>query len=156
MYTSFASAGPIQQLLQQDHDRLDALLARALSPEGALDAQAYEAFRKQLLRHIGIEEKLLFPVARRVGIAAQTLERLRADHGRLTALLVPSPTPELVAELRAILAPHNATEEGDGGIYAICEALAGADALELLRRIREAPEVKTRPHQNRIRPKRLG
>lgn len=156
MHTSFQSSGPIQQLLHDDHRRLDALLKRITETEGVIDPISYEAFRKGLLRHIGIEEKLLFPVARRVGVASETLARLRADHARLTALLVPRPTPEIVAELRAILAPHNATEEGDGGIYAICEALAGADALELLKRIREAPEVPTRPNQDRIRPKKLG
>lgn len=154
MHTSFASSGPIQQLLEEEHRKLDALLAR-VQPDGAIDPVVYERFRKTLLRHIGIEEKLLFPVARRVGVALETLARLRADHARLTALMVPTPTPELMAQIRAILAPHNATEEGDGGIYAICEAVAGADALELLRKVREAPEVPTRPNQDRIRPKKL-
>jgi len=36
-------------------------------------------------------------------------------------MLVPSPTPSLCAQLRALLARHNPLEDGVEGLYAICD-----------------------------------
>jgi hypothetical protein len=63
------------------------------------------------------------------------------DHGAL-ALLVPTPTPSIVAAIRAILNQHNAVEEGPGGVYEQCEALAGDERDEILDTLRKAPEVR--------------
>jgi hypothetical protein len=52
----------------------------------------------------------------------------------------------IVATIRRILSAHNALEEGPGGVYEVCEQLAGAEAEALLARLRAAPEVPVHPH----------
>jgi len=135
--------GPIARYLADDHARLDALLGR-----GASDPAAYSEFRRGLLRHIGMEEKLLLPAAQRAngGKALPAAVRLRLDHGALAALLVPTPTPAIRAALRGILARHNALEEGPDGVYAACERLAGDDRAPLLAALRAFPEVPVNAH----------
>jgi hypothetical protein len=141
--------GAIAELLSVDHDRLDALLAKATAAPDAIEGEAYAAFRAGLAKHIGMEEKILFAAARRATLPpalADKLARLRADHGQLTLLLVPTPTPAIAAQLRAILEPHNVVEECDGGVYEACEALLGADAPPILAKLQSAPEVPMRPY----------
>jgi len=135
--------GPIARYLADDHMRLDALLTR-----GASDPAAFADFRKGLLRHIGMEEKILLPAAQRArgGEPLPAAARLRLDHGALAALLVPSPTRAIRAALRGILARHNALEEGTDGVYAACEQLAGDDGATLLASLRAFPEVSVNPH----------
>jgi hypothetical protein len=120
-----------------DHDRLDRLLAAALEAP-YFDRDAFEAFRAGLLRHIGIEEKLLFPALRLRGLAIDAT--LRREHSAIAALLVPTPDRALAAELHALVARHNAREEGAGGLYDAAEALLGADADDVLTRARAAAE----------------
>lgn len=136
--------GPIQEYLSRDHARLEELLARAVAPGDALDREPFDRFRAGLLRHIAIEEKILFREARaaRGGEPLELFRRLRTDHGALAALLVPTPTVELVAEIRSILGPHNELEEGPGGLYAGCDELLAADAAGLLQRMIAYPAVK--------------
>ena len=138
----------LHRFLADDHARLDALLRRAANDGGRIDADAYRAFRAGLLKHIGMEEKILLPAAQRArgGTPLPVAAKLRLDHGALAALLVPSPTPAIIAALRTILTAHNPLEEGPGGAYQACdEALAGArDAL--LAELRGAPEVRVAPH----------
>jgi hypothetical protein len=74
--------------------------------------------------------------------------KLRLDHGALAALLVPTPTPTIIAALRAILAAHNMIEEGPGGVYELCEQLAGPEAEALLAQLHAAPEVPVAPHSD--------
>jgi hypothetical protein len=74
--------------------------------------------------------------------------RLRIDHGAITSLLVGTPTPELVGELRSILVPHNAIEEGPAALYAACDALAGEGAGALVERMRAYPRVKVAPYRD--------
>jgi hypothetical protein len=113
-----------------------------------IDPVAYAEFRAGLLKHIGMEEKILLPAAQqaRGGEALPIAAKLRLDHGALAALLVPTPTPVIVATIRRILSAHNALEEGPGGVYEVCEQLAGAEAEALLARLRAAPEVPVHPH----------
>jgi hypothetical protein len=68
------------------------------------------------------------------------------DHGALAALLVPTPTHEIVAQLQGLLAQHNALEEGEGGFYDACVKLVAADEETLLRRIAAAPPVPLAAH----------
>jgi hypothetical protein len=140
----------VGRFLADDHDRLDALLARAKADPEAVDRAAYAEFRKGLLRHIGMEEKILLPAAQRGhgGEPLPVAARLRLDHGALASLLVPSPTAKIVAAIRHILGPHNEIEEQPGGVYETCERLAGAGAEgeELLARLRAAPEVPVHDH----------
>jgi hypothetical protein len=139
----------IRDLLEADHARLDALLARAAGgTRSALDLGAYAEFRAGLLRHIGLEEKILFPTARRLqgGEPLAQARQARLDHAALAALLVPTPTVDIVARLRALLALHNRLEEGPAGIYAACEELAIAELPALVARLRAAPPVPPAPH----------
>ena len=140
--------GPIETFLTADHARLDSLLAVAVRPDGTVDAQAYAAFRQGLLRHIAMEEKVLLPYAKakRGGEALPVAAQLRKDHGALAALLVPSPTPQICAELRAILSRHNALEEGHEGLYAACDTLAHGEADGVIARLGALPSVPMAPH----------
>lgn len=137
--------------LAADHDRLDALLKRATATPESFDMGAYEEFRRGLLRHISIEEKIALPAIARLqgGTQSPLAERLRLDHGALAALLVPPPSAAIVRTLFSILAPHNALEEANGGIYWLLDMLAGAEAAEILRQMKSAPEVKVLPHNRK-------
>lgn len=141
-------SGPIPHFLTDDHSRLDGLLRRATAHPDAIDRAAYAEFRAGLLRHISMEEKILLPAAQqaRGGEPLPAAAKLRLDHGALAALLVPTPTPAIIAALRTILAAHNTIEEGPGGVYEICEQLAGTAVDTLLARLRAAPEVPVSPH----------
>ena len=143
-------AGPISRYLAEDHDRLDALLRAALDRPGELDRVHFDAFRAGLLRHIGIEEKILLPAAReaRGGEPLPLARRLRIDHGAITSLLVPTPTPAIAGELRTILGPHNLVEEEPGGLYEACDALLAGRAAELVARMQAYPPVKVNRYQD--------
>lgn len=140
--------GDIYRFLNDDHARLDALLERAAVDPMAIDLAAYAEFRAGLLKHIGMEEKVLLPAAqkRRGGEPLPAAAKLRLDHGALAALLVPPPRAAIVAALRAILKAHNPIEEAPGGIYEQCEELAAAEAGQILRQLQNYPEVKVLPH----------
>ncbi|MGB8930331.1 MAG: hemerythrin domain-containing protein [Anaeromyxobacteraceae bacterium] len=145
-------SGPIARFLAADHDRLDQLLAQATATPETIERESYEAFRAGLLRHIGIEEKILVTAFRKAGPPDPGFDalarRLRIDHGAIAALLVPSPSHALVRELRSILAPHNAVEEGEAGFYARCDARLAAEADALVTRMQAYPQVPTMPHND--------
>jgi hypothetical protein len=140
---------PIFQFLAADHERLDALLTKAVAGD-AIDLAAYGAFREGLLRHIALEEKILLPAmtAARGGDAIPQARRLRIDHGAIAALLVPAPTPEIAGEFLRILLPHNMVEEGAGGVYEECDRLLSADAAAIVERMRAYPQVKVARYQD--------
>jgi hypothetical protein len=140
---------PLVHFLAEDHARLDELFRRAVDREGSIDQTAYDGFRAGLLRHIGMEEKILLPAAQRLGRKSLTIAHaLRLDHGALASLLMPTPTPAIIMALRAILTRHNQLEEGPDGLYACCERLAGPEAGVLLERLKAAPEVHIMPHSD--------
>jgi Hemerythrin HHE cation binding domain len=141
-------SGRIYRYLANDHERIDDALRRATSRPETIARDAYAEFRARLLRHIGLEEKILLPAARaaRGGEPLPIASKLRLDHGALTALLVPTPTPAIVAVIRAILERHNLLEESPGGVYEQCEQLVGGEADEILKRLVTAPAVKVLPH----------
>lgn len=140
--------GPIENFLTADHARIDALLGRAERPDGTIDAEVYAEFRQGLLRHIAMEEKILLPYARskRGGEPLPVAAALRRDHGEIAGLLVPSPTRDLCAQLRVVLARHNQLEERAGGLYATCDMLAGTDADHVVERLKAQPQVPMAPH----------
>lgn len=140
--------GPIHEFLTRDHQRLDALLRQSIAEPAKIDMAPYEEFRRGLLRHIAMEEKVLIPEAKRVrgGEAPAVAKQLRADHSALAALLVPTPTHEIVRAIQDILEAHNPLEEDPGGLYDVCEELAGEGAGDLLARIEAVPEVPTAAH----------
>jgi hypothetical protein len=115
---------------------------------GVVDRAASAEFRAGLLRHISLEEKILLPAAQRWqgGEPLPLAAKLRLDHGALAALLVPTPTPAIIAAIRAVLVAHNALEEGPGGVYERYEQLAGAEADALLAQLYAAPDVPVAPY----------
>jgi hypothetical protein len=142
------AAGPIRLHLTADHRRLEALLDAAERSE-RFDLARYAEFRDGLLRHIGIEEKILLPAARAArGAALEIAVRLRLDHGAIAALLVPTPTPAIVATLRHILDRHDAIEEGVDGLYATCDRLLTGDAPALVAQMEAYPSVRSSPHND--------
>lgn len=141
-------AGPIARFLAADHRRLEELLERAAAPPGGIDAALFEQFRAGLLRHIAMEEKVLLPAARRArgGAPLEIAPQLRLDHGAIAALLVPTPTPDVVRRLRALLTLHDALEEGPHAVYDDCDRLLTSEVNALLEQLRTYPEVRTAPH----------
>src|SRR5574340_694713 len=111
----------LHQYLANDHDRIDRLLKQASvkNHQGGIDISAYEEFRKALLRHISMEEKIAFPaLSRQLGDAIKpVLSKLHLDHSAIVELLVPTPTASVVATISSILAVHNTLEEKSDGIY---------------------------------------
>jgi hypothetical protein len=143
--------GPLYRFFAADHRRLEALLDRALAGEGPLDLAPFAAFRAGLLRHIGMEEKALFTAARaaRGGRPLEHAARLRVEHGAIAALLVPTPTRAIVADLVSVLSPHNRCEEDPGGAYDACDEALGAAAGErLVSRLRDFPEPPLKPYND--------
>ncbi|HTY57483.1 MAG TPA: hemerythrin domain-containing protein [Bacteroidota bacterium] len=140
--------GPIAAYLAGDHDRLDRLLEQASGDGSRIDQIAYAEFRSGLLHHIRMEETVLLPAALRLqgGRPIAVAERIRLDHGALTALMVPPPDRSILNTIRAILQVHNALEEQEGGMYNVCEQLAGDEADALLLKIAEVPDVPLHPH----------
>ena len=141
----------LTHFLAEDHRRLDALLQAAMSDPDKVEPVAYDQFRSGLLRHIGMEEKILLPSLQRLqsGVPFPHAAKLRFDHGALAALLMPTPTPPILAAIRAILSAHNRLEEGPEGLYATSERLAASEADALISRLRAAPEVTVTPPSDR-------
>ena len=142
--------GKIYRYLAEDHARLDGLLRRATIQPNTIEPSVYGEFRAGLLKHIGMEEKILLSAAQRLrgGKPLPIAAKLRLDHGALAALLVPTPTPAIVDAIRAILNAHNPIEEGADGLYEQCENLAGAEAEQILVQLRSAAEVKVARHMD--------
>jgi hypothetical protein len=141
--------GPLFRFLADDHRRLDRILHEAAAA-APIETRLFEEFRGGLLRHIGIEEKLLLPAARRArgGQPLPLAKLLRAEHGALAALLVPAPTPRVVAKILQVLGPHNDLEEGPGGLYDSCDELLAGEAAALIERMRAYPPVPLAPHND--------
>lgn len=149
--------GAIARLLEEDHDRLDELLARSVADPEHFDLESFGQFRSGLLRHIGIEEKLLMPLLREQGgeHAAMALT-LREGHSALASLLVGPPDHALVKEILSILEDHNPLEEGEDGMYAIAERLLGDRLEETLEKVKNYPEVPAMPYRMSARVQRTA
>ena len=132
----------LHEFLAGDHVRLDALLASSLSG----NIEAYDSFRRGLLRHIAMEEKVLFPLLRAHRGATPLEEQLHRDHAALTVLLVPPPTGPELLQIASILDTHNLLEEKLGGLYEIVEQLAGDELEALMARVHAVPEVRVVPN----------
>lgn len=138
----------VTEWLIDDHRRLHALLEKARTSE-PFDAAAFATFRAGLLRHIGIEEKILLPAARRArgGVALERAWDLRLDHAALTSLLVPTPDAALCGEIMSILGPHDEKEEGASGVYAECERLwSDEESRALTERVAAFPAIPLAAH----------
>lgn len=144
--------GLINSFLGDDHRRLDALFQSAFADRTAIDHAAYGQFRAGLLRHIGMEEKILLPAAQeaRAGQPLPVAAKLRLDHGAIASLLMPTPTGAVIDMLREILAGHNEIEEGPDGVYEMCERAVGQNVEQIMARLHSAPVVKVMPYSDTI------
>lgn len=135
--------GAISRLLAGEHRRLERLLELAAQGE----TEAYSEFRKLLLRHIGIEEKIVFVEAQRArsGAALPVAAQLRLEHGALAALVMLPPRSVTLRAIRAVLERHNPLEEGPGGVYAAAEEALGPRCPQVLEAIKAAPQVPVSP-----------
>jgi hypothetical protein len=142
------NAGTIREYLEHDHRRLDSLLSRAARDPSEIEQGAFAEFRRGLLKHISMEEKILLPTvqALRQGEPLPIAAQLRLQHGAIAALLVPSPRSAVVNALKAVLAKHNAIEEGADGVYAECDRIVGPELVVLLSRLQKAAEVPVASH----------
>ena len=136
-------AAELHEFLSRDHERLDALLARCMR---SIDTEAYDLFRRGLLRHIAIEERVLFPLFRASDAMTDVEEQLHRDHAALAALLVPPPTHAEIAQIAVILEPHNELEERHGGMYERIEQLSAGELASLMTRVHAVAEVRVAPH----------
>ena len=142
--------GPVTRFLADDHRRLEQLLQTAVTSAGQVVQETYDHFRAGLLRHIGMEEKILLPAARRWngGQPLSIAAKLRLDHGAIAAVLMPTPTTDIMATLHSILEQHNLVEEGPDGWYEICDRLAGAEVKQLMIKLHATQEPAVLPHSD--------
>lgn len=142
-------AASFARLLEDDHRRLEMLLDQAVANPDVIDLDAYAGFRAGLLRHIGIEEKLVMPPLRAEGGDAAALAAvIREEHSAIALLLVPPPTHALVEEIRSLLVQHNPREEGDEGLYAIADRLLGDELGAVLDKAAAYPPVPPAPYRD--------
>ncbi|MCB0714372.1 MAG: hemerythrin domain-containing protein [Chitinophagaceae bacterium] len=133
-----------------DHRRIEALLEKATQQPDEIDRELYHQFRIGLLKHIKMEERILFPAAKKAngGIDLPLQARLKKDHGALTALLVVSPNAGIIKILRHILELHDELEEKEGGMYEACAALTQAETATLISALQHTKEVPVHPHND--------
>lgn len=141
---------PLYKFFTEDHHRLEAILDKATENPNEINMDFYQKFRTGLLTHIKMEEKILFLAAQKANnneplpIAGQ----LRLEHGAITALMVPTPTPDIVKVLRYVLEKHDLAEEKPGGMYDACEAMTHHQTQEILDQLAEVTEVPVHPHKD--------
>ena len=145
--------GLLYQFFAHDHERLDGLLGQSAAGPDDINTTAYQEFRKGILKHISMEEKILLPAIERLqgGRPFSDSTRIKLDHGAITALLVPVPSKSVLHAIGAILRDHNPLEEGPGGLYEVCEQLvtAGDQLEEVLKRVHSAPEIPVVPNNDK-------
>ncbi|MGC3974789.1 MAG: hemerythrin domain-containing protein [Nitrospira sp.] len=144
------ASGVVANFLAADHRRLDGLLQATDVHPGRINREAYDQFRAGLLRHIGMEEKLLWPALQRWrgGGPLPLAAKLRLDHGALATLLMPTPTAQILATIRRILSEHNRVEEGPDGLYALCDRLPDTEMKPLWDAVQVAPTVSVMRHSD--------
>jgi len=138
---------PIHQFFTEDHHRIKKLLINATKKSGEIEMDYYHQFRTQLLRHIKMEEKILFPAAKKANpeVMKELLPQYRLEHGALTALMVPPPTLSLIKVIRYLLDKHDLAEEEPGGLYDVCERLTHEQTQEILEQLMATKEVPVHP-----------
>lgn len=141
-------AGKLSSYFIADHRRLEALLNRAFATAERIDEKVYSEFRSGLLKHIGLEEKILMPTMKRLnnGVPHPLAGTLRLEHGAFAALLVPPPSKKIAAVLHTIMSRHNKLEEGEDGLYTGCERLIKDHIRELMTQANNFPDVPVMPH----------
>jgi len=138
---------PIYQFFTNDHRLIDELLDKATENPDKLQMDYYHQFRTGLLKHIKMEEKILFPAAQKANgnVPLPLAAKLRLDHGALTSLMVVPPSAEVIKVLRFVLDKHDLLEEEPGGMYDVCEKLTEGETNQLLQELEKVAEVPVHP-----------
>jgi hypothetical protein len=138
---------PLYHFFTNDHHRIDQLLDKATKNPGEVETDYYHQFRTGLLKHIKMEEKILFPAAQKANenVALPLAAKLRLDHGALTSLMVVPPSSEVIKVLRYVLDKHDLLEEEPGGMYDVCERLTEGETNTLLQQLEKVAEVPVHP-----------
>ena len=138
---------PLYQFFTKDHRRLDELLDKATEKPADIEMDYYHQFRTGLLKHIKMEEKILFPAAQKANgnVPLPLAAKLRLDHGALTSLMVVPPSADVITVLRFVLDKHDLLEEQPGGMYDVCEKLAEGETNHLLQELEKVAEVPVHP-----------
>lgn len=138
---------PLYHFFTKDHRRIEALLDKATENPEDIQMDYYHPFRKGLLTHIKMEEKILFPAAQKANedVPLPIAAKLRLDHGALTSLMVVPPTVDVIKVLRYILEKHDIAEEEPGGMYDTCEKLTHDQTQALLQQLSGVTEVPVHP-----------
>lgn len=137
--------GELHSFLTEDHERLDALLTACRE---RVDPRKYTEFRAGLLRHIGIEESVLFPLLRAAKGTTELEPQLHRDHAAIAALLVPPPSSFELDQIAEILAVHNVLEEQPGGLYDVIDQLASTEIDALMVKVHAIPQIPLAPHSD--------
>jgi hypothetical protein len=133
----------IYQFFTKDHRRIELLLEKSTEDVNNIDMDYYHSFRTGLLKHIKMEEKILFPAAQKanLGTPLTLAAKLRLDHGAITSLMVVPPDPGVIKVLRHVLEKHDILEEQPGGMYDMCESLTAGDTQNILDQLSKVTEV---------------
>jgi hypothetical protein len=133
----------IYQFFTKDHRRIELLLEKATEDVNNIDMDYYHSFRTGLLKHIKMEEKILFPAAQKAngGTPLTLAAKLRLDHGAITSLMVVPPDPGVIKVLRHVVEKHDILEEQPGGMYDMCESLTAGDTQNILDQLSKVTEV---------------
>lgn len=137
----------LHQFFTSDHRRLEAFLKSAIENNGDVQMEHYNAFRTGLLKHIKMEEKILFPAAQKANdrVPLPLAAKLRLDHAAITSLLVLPPDASLIKVLCYILDRHDLAEEEPGGMYDICASLTENETQALLDQLSKVSGVPVHP-----------
>ncbi|MCZ2222697.1 MAG: hemerythrin domain-containing protein [Chitinophagales bacterium] len=139
---------PLYNYFTNDHHRIEGLLEKATENVNEIKEDLYHQFRIGLLKHIKMEEKILFPAAQKANgdMPIPLAAKLRLDHGALTALMVVPPTPDVIKVIKHVLEKHDLLEEEPGGMYDICENLTQSETQSILEQLEQVTEVPVHPH----------
>lgn len=141
---------PLYHYFTDDHRQIEAILEKAIENRAQVNDTFYQEFRARLLTHIKMEEKILFLAAQKANnnVPLPLAAQLRLEHGAITSLMVPSPTPELIKVLKHVLEIHDIKEEEEGGMYDACEALTVEQRDEILEQLGNVTLTPIHPHND--------
>ena len=140
----------ISDYMNQDHKRCDEAFARAENMAAARDWTGLErdgaAFLRDMERHIGIEEELLFPAFEEAtGMASGPTETMRMEHEQMRALFaqmraaIEAKDGEeylgVAQTLLILLQQHNIKEESM--MYPMLDQALGKGAPDLLSQLQD-------------------
>lgn len=138
-------AWDIVRVMDNQHRRIEWLLTESLGDgdQRALDLAAYTAFRETMLRHIGIEEKLLLAGLREAQVQFAPAWAIHRDHAALASLMSAEPDLALALEVARLVDTHMTLEEGPQGLFSVCARSLSEEALVV--GAHAYPEVKPAP-----------